>query len=162
MLQLTYTLPTPPLAPSQIEKWQEQPPAKIVKPLPRPDADARKRRGGKRYRKMKERYGLTGEETSCAIGPVSCTVGQRCTIGQSCTIGLMTTYAAIPHDTVPVAALRTRSRLPCPRMLPITAEFHKSLFTLPMPPCTADDRRDPEAGQPRQVQRGRGRDPGRG
>jgi len=44
---------------AKIEKWQEPPPAKIVKPLPRPDADARKRRGGKRYRKMKERYGLT-------------------------------------------------------------------------------------------------------
>jgi hypothetical protein len=27
--------------------------------LPRPDEDKKKRRGGRRYRKMKERYGVT-------------------------------------------------------------------------------------------------------
>ncbi|KXZ56164.1 hypothetical protein GPECTOR_1g140 [Gonium pectorale] len=43
----------------KIEKWQEPPPAKQVKPLPAPDAEAKKRRGGRRLRKMKERYGLT-------------------------------------------------------------------------------------------------------
>mmetsp|Transcript_16110 Transcript_16110/g.34858 ORF Transcript_16110/g.34858 Transcript_16110/m.34858 type:complete len:493 (-) Transcript_16110:371-1849(-) len=43
----------------KIEKWQEPPPAKTAKPLPCPDAEAKKRRGGKRLRKMKERYGLT-------------------------------------------------------------------------------------------------------
>ena len=43
----------------KIEKWQEPPPAKIIKPLKAPDAEAKKRRGGKRLRKMKERYGLT-------------------------------------------------------------------------------------------------------
>lgn len=43
----------------KIEKWQEPPPAKQVKPLPIPDAEAKKRRGGRRLRKMKERYGLT-------------------------------------------------------------------------------------------------------
>lgn len=43
----------------KIEKWQEPPPAKQVKPLPAPDAEPKKRRGGRRLRKMKERYGLT-------------------------------------------------------------------------------------------------------
>ena len=43
----------------KIEKWQEPPPAKTIKPLPAPDAEQKKRRGGKRLRKMKERYGLT-------------------------------------------------------------------------------------------------------
>lgn len=37
----------------KIEKWQEPPPAKTAKVLPVPDAEVKKRRGGKRYRKMK-------------------------------------------------------------------------------------------------------------
>jgi U4/U6 small nuclear ribonucleoprotein PRP31 len=44
---------------AKIEKWQEPPPAKFVKPLPLPDMEGKKRRGGRRLRKMKERYGLT-------------------------------------------------------------------------------------------------------
>lgn len=44
---------------AKIEKWQEPPPAKTIKPLPAPDAEQKKRRGGKRLRKLKERYGLT-------------------------------------------------------------------------------------------------------
>eukprot|EP01105_Mastigella_eilhardi_P026317 TRINITY_DN7524_c0_g1_i1.p1 TRINITY_DN7524_c0_g1~~TRINITY_DN7524_c0_g1_i1.p1 ORF type:complete len:532 (-),score=170.64 TRINITY_DN7524_c0_g1_i1:69-1664(-) len=43
----------------RIEKWQEPPPAKAVKPLPAPDDKPKKRRGGRRVRKMKERYALT-------------------------------------------------------------------------------------------------------
>ncbi|KAG1662685.1 hypothetical protein FOA52_014611 [Chlamydomonas sp. UWO 241] len=43
----------------KIEKWQEPAPAKIIRPLPAPDAEGKKRRGGKRLRKMKERYGMT-------------------------------------------------------------------------------------------------------
>ncbi|KAK9797074.1 hypothetical protein WJX73_003006 [Symbiochloris irregularis] len=43
----------------KVEKWQEPPPAKQTKVLPVPDMQPKKRRGGKRYRKMKERYGLT-------------------------------------------------------------------------------------------------------
>mmetsp|Transcript_28978 Transcript_28978/g.40009 ORF Transcript_28978/g.40009 Transcript_28978/m.40009 type:complete len:490 (+) Transcript_28978:12-1481(+) len=43
----------------KIEKWQEPPPAKQPKPLPVPDMDSKKRRGGRRLRKMKERYGMT-------------------------------------------------------------------------------------------------------
>ena len=39
----------------KIEKWQEPPPAKTGKVLPRPDEEVKKRRGGKRYRKMKVR-----------------------------------------------------------------------------------------------------------
>jgi U4/U6 small nuclear ribonucleoprotein PRP31 len=45
----------------RIEKWQEPPPAKKGEVLPLPDAgEAKKnRRGGRRHRKMKERFGLT-------------------------------------------------------------------------------------------------------
>lgn len=43
----------------KIEKWQEPPPAKQPKPLPVPDSEPKKKRGGRRLRKMKERYGLT-------------------------------------------------------------------------------------------------------
>jgi len=41
----------------KIEKWQEPPPAKTNKPLPIPGGEAKKRRGGKRQRAMKERFG---------------------------------------------------------------------------------------------------------
>lgn len=44
---------------SKIEKLQEPPPAKISKPLPVPDSEQKKRRGGRRLRAMKERYQLT-------------------------------------------------------------------------------------------------------
>jgi Prp31 C terminal domain len=42
-----------------IEKWMEPPPAAIVKPLPAPDGVTKKRRGGKRWRKQKERVAAT-------------------------------------------------------------------------------------------------------
>lgn len=40
----------------KIEKWQEPPPAKQPKPLPVPDSEPKKKRGGRRLRKTKERY----------------------------------------------------------------------------------------------------------
>nr|WCZ58383.1 U4/U6 small nuclear ribonucleoprotein Prp31 [Paratrimastix eleionoma] len=44
----------------KIEKWQEAPPAKLVKPLPVPETAAnKKRRGGQRARKLKEKYAMT-------------------------------------------------------------------------------------------------------
>uniref|UniRef100_A0AAR2LD12 U4/U6 small nuclear ribonucleoprotein Prp31 n=1 Tax=Pygocentrus nattereri TaxID=42514 RepID=A0AAR2LD12_PYGNA len=43
----------------KFDKWQEPPPVKQVKPLPAPLDPSRKKRGGRRYRKMKERLGLT-------------------------------------------------------------------------------------------------------
>ncbi|XP_006652223.1 U4/U6 small nuclear ribonucleoprotein Prp31 homolog [Oryza brachyantha] len=43
----------------KIEKWQEPPPAKLPKPLPVPDFEPKKKRGGRRLRKMKERYAQT-------------------------------------------------------------------------------------------------------
>ncbi|XP_027100321.1 U4/U6 small nuclear ribonucleoprotein Prp31 homolog [Coffea eugenioides] len=43
----------------KIEKWQEPPPAKQPKPLPVPDSEPKKKRGGRRLRKTKERYALT-------------------------------------------------------------------------------------------------------
>lgn len=39
--------------------FQEPPPVKFVKPLPKPIEGSKKKRGGKRVRKMKERYALT-------------------------------------------------------------------------------------------------------
>lgn len=43
----------------KIDKWQEPPPHKQPKPLPVPDADPKKKRGGLRLRKQKERYAMT-------------------------------------------------------------------------------------------------------
>lgn len=43
----------------KIEKWQEPPPPKIPKPLPVPDSEPKKKRGGRRLRKRKERYAIT-------------------------------------------------------------------------------------------------------
>jgi len=42
-----------------LAKAQEPPPAKQKKPLPAPDDRAKPKRGGKRFRRMKEKYGLT-------------------------------------------------------------------------------------------------------
>lgn len=43
----------------KLDKWTEPPPVKTIKPLPLPIEPARKKRGGRRYRKMKERLGMT-------------------------------------------------------------------------------------------------------
>lgn len=43
----------------RLEKLQEPPPVKAVKPLPPPIDPGRKKRGGRRHRKMKERLGMT-------------------------------------------------------------------------------------------------------
>lgn len=43
----------------KLEKLQEPPPVKTVKPLPAPIDIARKKRGGRRVRRMKERYAVT-------------------------------------------------------------------------------------------------------
>ncbi|XP_058464245.1 U4/U6 small nuclear ribonucleoprotein Prp31 [Malaya genurostris] len=43
----------------KLDKLQEPPPVKFVKPLPKPIEGGKKKRGGKRVRKMKERYAIT-------------------------------------------------------------------------------------------------------
>jgi U4/U6 small nuclear ribonucleoprotein PRP31 len=43
----------------KIEKWQEPPPARTAKPLAIPGGEAKKRRGGKRARAWKERFGAS-------------------------------------------------------------------------------------------------------
>lgn len=43
----------------KFDKWQEPPPVKEVKALPRPDDAPRQKRGGKRVRKMKEKFAIT-------------------------------------------------------------------------------------------------------
>ncbi len=61
----------------KIEKWQEPPPAKTAKVLPVPDAEGKKRRGGKRYRKMKVggRAGGMGRTRMCMA---MCMAGGAC------------------------------------------------------------------------------------
>merc|ERR1712113_1154165 len=44
---------------TRIQKWQEPPSPKIIKPLPMPDGARKKRRGGRRLRNYKERYGAS-------------------------------------------------------------------------------------------------------
>ena len=46
----------------KIEKWQEHPPPRQPKPLPIPNVDHKKKRGGLRLRKMKEKYALTNRQ----------------------------------------------------------------------------------------------------
>jgi U4/U6 small nuclear ribonucleoprotein PRP31 len=43
----------------KLDKLQEPPPVKFAKPLPKPLENTKKKRGGKRVRKMKERYAIT-------------------------------------------------------------------------------------------------------
>lgn len=43
----------------KFDKWVEPPPIKEVKALPRPDDAPRKKRGGRRVRKMKEKFAVT-------------------------------------------------------------------------------------------------------
>lgn len=43
----------------KLDKLQEPPPVKFIKPLPKPIEISKKKRGGKRVRKMKERYAMT-------------------------------------------------------------------------------------------------------
>ena len=44
---------------NKISKWQEPPPPKPPRPLSIPDNKPKKKRGGKRYRKMREKYKIT-------------------------------------------------------------------------------------------------------
>jgi U4/U6 small nuclear ribonucleoprotein PRP31 len=43
----------------KVDKWQEPPAPKLVKPLPAPDDRPRKKRGGKRMRKIKHKFEMT-------------------------------------------------------------------------------------------------------
>lgn len=47
----------------RLEKLQEPPPVKAIKPLIPPIDPGRKKRGGRRHRKMKERLGMTEMRT---------------------------------------------------------------------------------------------------
>lgn len=49
---------------AKIAKWQEPPPARTIKPLPLPDMEPKKRRGGRRLRQMKERFGVSEMRTA--------------------------------------------------------------------------------------------------
>ena len=51
---------------ARLEKWQEPAQAKQSKVLPQPDMEPKKWRGGRRFRKMKERYGMTGAPAGLA------------------------------------------------------------------------------------------------
>lgn len=59
----------------KIEKFQEPPPCKATKALPAPIEAPRKKRGGRRVRKMKERYAVTElrkQANRMNFGEVSC------------------------------------------------------------------------------------------
>lgn len=43
----------------KIAQWAEPPEVKAVKPLPKPEPKKSRKRGGKRFRRIKEKYGLT-------------------------------------------------------------------------------------------------------
>jgi U4/U6 small nuclear ribonucleoprotein PRP31 len=43
----------------KLERWQEPPPGKLAKPLPAPDDKPKKHRGGRRQRRMKEKFATT-------------------------------------------------------------------------------------------------------
>lgn len=43
----------------KLDKMQEPPPVKFIKPLSKPIEGNKKKRGGRRVRKMKERYAIT-------------------------------------------------------------------------------------------------------
>jgi hypothetical protein len=65
----------------KVEKWQEPPPAKQVKVLPAPDMEPKKRRGGRRYRKMKERYGANRDNLCNGSSQMdTCVTLYRCKI----------------------------------------------------------------------------------
>jgi U4/U6 small nuclear ribonucleoprotein PRP31 len=59
---------------AKISKWQEPPPARKGDVLPAPDADEAKkrRRGGKRQRALRERWGPTELRKVCCLGLVGC------------------------------------------------------------------------------------------
>ena len=59
----------------RVEKLQEPPPVKAVKPLPPPMDHGKTKRGGRRARKMKERSGMTElsrQQNRTIFGQVSC------------------------------------------------------------------------------------------
>lgn len=59
----------------KLDKLQEPPPVKFIKPLPKPIEISKKKRGGKRVRKMKERYAMTEfrkQANRLNFGDVSC------------------------------------------------------------------------------------------
>ena len=87
----------------KIEKWQEPPPAKNVKVLPVPDAEVKKRRGGKRYRKMKVGgrvgWGLLGGGGGQA-GPACASTGVCPDLRPACAPPLPPTPCHTPHPTL--------------------------------------------------------------
>merc|ERR1711865_444457 len=53
----------------KIKQWQELRQTKAIQPLPIPDGARKKKRGGRRARKYKERYGLTEvNKAVCRVG----------------------------------------------------------------------------------------------
>ncbi|CAD6242538.1 unnamed protein product [Miscanthus lutarioriparius] len=63
----------------KIEKWQQLPPARLPKPLPIPDSMPKKKRGGRRLWKMKERYAQTN--TMKLVNQMKFDVPEESTLG---------------------------------------------------------------------------------
>ncbi|VDO06338.1 unnamed protein product [Rodentolepis nana] len=95
----------------KVDKWQEPPPVKQVKALPAPIDPPAKKRGGRRYRKMKERLGMTELRRSAnriQFGQVSEDAYQA-DLGFS--LGSLGQRGVAGHLRVPVADSKTRARV---------------------------------------------------
>ncbi|KAM7537355.1 hypothetical protein Aperf_G00000065439 [Anoplocephala perfoliata] len=95
----------------KVDKWQEPPPVKQVKALPAPIDPPAKKRGGRRYRKMKERLGMTELRRSAnriQFGQVSEDAYQA-DLGFS--LGSLGQRGVAGHLRVPTADSKTRARV---------------------------------------------------
>nr|CDS17969.1 U4:U6 small nuclear ribonucleoprotein Prp31 [Echinococcus granulosus] len=95
----------------KIDKWQEPPPVKQVKALPAPIDPPAKKRGGRRYRKMKERLGMTEMRRSAnriQFGQVSEDAYQS-DLGFS--LGSLGQRGVAGHLRVPTADSKTKARV---------------------------------------------------
>jgi U4/U6 small nuclear ribonucleoprotein PRP31 len=70
---------------TKIDKWQEPPPAKRPKPLPVPDSDPKKKkRGGRRLRKMKEKYTMADKRKLTKANRMQFGIAEESFLGSVC------------------------------------------------------------------------------
>jgi U4/U6 small nuclear ribonucleoprotein PRP31 len=70
---------------TKIDKWQEPPPAKRPKPLPVPDSDPKKKkRGGRRLRKMKEKYTMADKRKLTKANRMQFGIAEESCLGSVC------------------------------------------------------------------------------
>jgi len=70
---------------TKIDKWQETSPAKRPKPLPVPDAEPKKKtRGGRRLRKMKEKYTMADKRKLSKANRMQFRIEEESCLGSFC------------------------------------------------------------------------------